>query len=383
MSDSVIDRLAGFSAARRHALQVAVVCNIKHDAAYYEYMSSLGLAVVGESDTTPADTVDMFAEFDEIETVLAIQNALQSAGHSVTILEATPDLPLRLAKNRPDIVFNIAEGLSGRGREAQVPAILNFLGIPFTGSDETTMCITMDKALAKRLLATYGIRTPGYRLVTTDAFESVATPYSATVNPDPASSPHDIDAGLTYPLIIKPNAEGSSKGISNLSVVYDRAELYQALAEELSAYPQDILVEEYIAGREFTVGVLGYGENLHVFTPMEVIFADARYEIYSYEVKRDFRRYIEYACPPDVSGELLAEMMAAARTIYRALPCLDSARIDFRLSVPGQLYFIEVNPLPGLAPGYSDYPMLAGFCGVDYDTLIQAVLNSARERYCI
>ena len=304
---------------------------------------------------------DADAEFDDLDTVHAIQDALSAGGHQVSIYEATADLPLMLINDRPDIVFNIAEGVNGRGREAHVPAILSFLGIPFTGSDETTMCITIDKALTKRLLATYGVLSPNSQLVT---------------SPDQA-----IDQALTYPLIVKPNAEGSSKGISDLSVANSFGELRQIIHEKIDTYRQALLVEEYIAGREFTVGILGNGDQLRVFTPMEVIFTDQDHQIYSYQVKRNFQRYIEYKSPPDIDPGLMGKMMDTAEKVFRTLECRDCSRIDFRLSDSGDLYFIEINPLPGLAPGYSDYPMLAGFNGVDYVPLVQAILDSALKRY--
>ena len=307
------------------------------------------------------DPPDMQAEFDDFDTILAIKNALQTGGCEVELFEADENLPLRLTANRPDIVFNIAEGIGERGREAQIPALLNFLNIPYTGSDETAMCIAMDKALAKRLLSSYRIRTPKYRVVS-DLSRAMA-------------------AGLSFPVIVKPNAEGSSKGISGVSVVNNADELKEVLKKNIGAYKQDMLVEEYIEGREFTVGILGNGSEMRVFPPMEIIFKDKDHGIYSYEVKRDFKKYIEYECPPDISARLIKELEDTAMKIYKILGCRDCARTDFRLSRDGKLYFIEVNPLPGLAPGYSDFPMLAEFSGVEYDELVQGILISALKRY--
>ena len=304
---------------------------------------------------------DAEAELDDIETIRAIQNALEKAGASVTQYEATEDLPARLLKKRPDIVFNIAEGLNGRGREAQVPAILSFLGIPFSGSDETTMCVAMDKALTKRLVSSWGVSTPDYEIVRSGA---------------PIQ-----DIRLPFPVIVKPNTEGSSKGITDLSIAGDAAALRRLLSEKIDAYREDMLVEEYISGREFTVGMLGNGKNLRVFPPMEIIFNDRAHGIYSREVKKDFRKYVSYKCPADIDGETEREMESAAETVYRSLECRDFARMDFRLSPEGKPYFIEINPLPGLAPGYSDFPMIASFSGMDYTALINAILTCALERY--
>jgi len=303
---------------------------------------------------------DAEAEYDDISTILAIKNALETGGCEVDLFEATEELPVKLMKHRPDIIFNIAEGITGRGREAQVPAILNYLGIPFTGSDETTMCIAMDKALTKRLLVSYKIRTPKYKII------NAGTAFSVN--------------NLSWPLIVKPNTEGSGKGISELSIVSDAAELCEVLEENISVYKQDMIVEEYIPGREFTVGILGNADKMQVFPPMEILFKDAERSIYSYEVKRDFKKHVKYKCPPDINGDIRVNIERTAAKIYKVLNCRDFARIDFRLSPEGKLYFIEINPLPGLAPGYSDFPIIAGFCGIDHTSLILGILDSALTR---
>ncbi|MCL1848523.1 MAG: ATP-grasp domain-containing protein [Clostridiales bacterium] len=321
----------------------------------------------------PSALPDDEAEFDDLDTIQAIQDALASLGCVVELFEAEPDLPIRLAQRRPDIVFNIAEGSAGRGRESHVPAILSFLQIPYTGSDETAMCLSLDKALAKVVAASAGVLTPGFQVVAADFhLRRDATAKGL------ASAP---SGSLSFPLIVKPNAEGSSKGLSAHSIVYDEPALRETLEDKTRVYAQDMLVEEYIPGREFTVGLLGNGDTLRVFTPMEIRFTDPSQPIYSYEVKRNFKQYVQYACPPDVGGALLAGIKNAAVSIYQAMGCRDFARVDFRLSPDGRLYFIELNPLPGLAPGYSDFPILAEFCGVGYAELIQSVLRSALARY--
>jgi len=309
----------------------------------------------------PSDLPDAEAEFDDMDTILAIQSAVEAAGFESALYEATEDLPIRLMQKKPDIVFNIAEGITGRGREAQVPAILNFLGIPFAGSDETAMCVAMDKELTKRLAASYGINAPKCQLVR----------YGA---PMP-----EID--LPFPVIVKPNAEGSSKGITDLSIAHDADNLRRVLSEKISSYKVDMLVEEYISGREFTVGVLGNGDTLRIFSPMEILFNDKTHGIYSREVKKNFGQYVSYKCPAETKAETGKEIEDTVKTVYRALGCRDFARLDFMLSPNGRLYFLEINPLPGLAPGYSDFPMIAEFCGMDYNTLIRNILDSALTRY--
>ena len=313
------------------------------------------------------------AEFDDPDTVRALGDAIGRAGYRVELYEAEEDFPAQIAARKPDIVFNIAEGRRGRGREAHVPAILSFLGVPYVGSDETAMCLALDKALTKRLLSAWGIRTPKFA-----AFRK-GVPIPAG---DFASVGDCLGSGaLSWPVIVKPNEEGSGKGVTGVSVVPDAAALREAVEEMIRVYEQDVLVEEYIPGREFTVGLLGNGDKVRVFAPMEIIFNDREQSVYSYEVKRDFKRYVRYSCPPDIGAELRAEMENTARLVFDALGCRDFARVDFRLSPGGELYFIEINPLPGLAPGYSDYPMLAEFCGMGYDSLIAGVLRCALARY--
>ncbi len=310
--------------------------------------------------------VDAEAEYDSIDTVNAIKKALEDGGVRVELMEADADLPDKLNGKKIDIAFNIAEGFNGRGREAQIPALLNMRGIPFTGSDETTLCIALDKALTKRLLATYKVRTPKYALIRRGEAPRVE--------------------GFKYPVIVKPNAEGSSKGISDISVVHTRQELLELVRRNIELYAEDMLAEEYIEGREFTVGLLGNGDETRVFRPMEIIYKDEEpipggYKVYSYPVKQDYARYVRYECPAGITLRQEEEMIRTSKLIFRALGCRDFSRIDYRLSNDGQLYFIEINPLPGLAPNYSDYPMLAEFCGVEYGSLVRSVLKAALKRY--
>lgn len=305
---------------------------------------------------------DSDAEYDSADTVQAIQKALEQSGCSVVLLEADADLPKKLASRPVDIVFNIAEGVQGRGREAQVPALLNYFNIPFTGSDETTLCIALDKAISKRILATYHIRTPRYRTISREK--------------------QNWKGGFSFPAIVKPNAEGSSKGISDMAIVSNAHELHDLVGRNISRYREDMLVEEYIGGREFTVGILGNGAETLVFPPMEIIYLQkSRYNIYSYSVKQNYKKLIRYESPAALDNAAEAEMIGTAQKIYEKLACRDFARIDFRLSENGKLYFIEINPLPGLAPGYSDYPMIAQFNGMDYAALVRGILQSALKRY--
>ncbi len=313
----------------------------------------------GSNSAAPDDE----AEYDNLETVLAIQNALMTHGYQAALFEADDMLLEKLLRQKPKLVFNIAEGRGGRAREAQIPALLNMLGIPFTGSDETTLCVALDKALSKRLLSTYHIKTPHYAV-----FEP--------------NTPLRVSS-LHYPVIVKPNAEGSSKGISELCIAKNARELKELVHSDHMLYGESFIAEEYIEGREFTVGVLGNGKDAKVFSPMEIRYKQATqgdYHVYSYQVKQDYKRYVEYSCPAQIPAALEKEMTAMARRAFEVLACRDFARVDFRVDAKGVPYFIEINPLPGLAPGYSDYPMLAEFCGTSYDELVCAVLEAAIKR---
>ena len=316
----------------------------------------------------PSAAPDDQAEYDSMDTVFAIERALQQYGCQTILLEADEELPEKLHSNRPDIVFNIAEGRGGRAREAQVPALLTLFDIPFTGSDETTLCIALDKALTKRLLATYHIPTPRYRI-----FE----PQGALRT-----------GGLRFPVIVKPNAEGSSKGIQDVCIAENAKELKSLVELNRARYGGSVLAEEFINGREFTVGLLGNGEDVSVFAPMEIVYHDspiAGYNVYNYTVKQEYTKYVSYRCPAELSPELEKEIIRLSKRIFLALGCRDFARVDFRADEQGNLYFIEINPLPGLAPHYSDYPMLAEFCGTAYDDLVYGVLSAgaARSGVCL
>ncbi|MEG2007740.1 MAG: ATP-grasp domain-containing protein [Oscillospiraceae bacterium] len=307
---------------------------------------------------------DAEAEFDSMDTVFAIRDAIASAGFRTALFEADASLPSALEGETIDLAFNIAEGLRGRGREAEVPALLNLLGIPFTGSDETALCLALDKALCKRVLGSAGIKSPRFAVISEEA--------------DMAQ----LEA-LALPAIVKPNAEGSSKGIPDACVASTREELRDMVRRSLAAYGGSVLTEEYISGREFTVGILGNGSGARVFPPMEIAFRGntcGDYRVYSFGVKQDYKKYVDYLCPAPIPSELSQRMCDMALAAFGLLGCRDFTRVDFRTDDAGELYFIEMNPLPGLAPGYSDYPMLAEFSGVSHRELVLSVLSAAMER---
>lgn len=315
------------------------------------------------TESTAEAAPDAQAEYDSMDTVLAIAAAIRSCGHRTILLEADAALPQKLMQEKPDLVFNIAEGGGGRAREAQVPALLELLKIPYTGSDATALCVSLDKSLTKRVLASFRIPTPRFRLY------SQHTPVRAT--------------NLRFPLIVKPNAEGSSKGIADVCIAENSSELKKLVQANIDLYGGDVLVEEFIPGREFTVGLLGNGATLRVFPPMEIVYHRSPirgYNVYNYTVKQEYQSFVSYQCPAQISKQMEQEMIRLSETIFCALGCRDFARIDFRADDAGKLYFIEINPLPGLAPHYSDFPMLAEFCGVSHESLVCEVLRAGAER---
>jgi D-alanine-D-alanine ligase len=303
---------------------------------------------------------DSEAEYDSPRTIGALREALESLGHEVLELEADRDLPVRLSASGAELVFNIAEGKGGRNREAHVPALCELLGIPCTGSDAAALALCLDKALTKSVLLQAGVPTPRFALLL-----------------DPGGP---LPPGLRYPLIVKPNAEGTSKGLGPESVVEDEEALRAQAARLLQRYRQPAIVEEYVAGRELTVALLGFPRP-RALPPMEIVFhAAAPRPVYGYAYKQDFSQEVSYRCPAPLSAEELRRLEETALAAYAALGCRDVARIDFRLDGAGVPQVLEVNPLPGLAPGFSDLCLITEACGVPYPRLIEEVLSGARAR---
>ncbi|MFT5356321.1 MAG: D-alanine-D-alanine ligase [Polyangiales bacterium] len=304
---------------------------------------------------------DAEAEFDSESTIASIRDALTKLGHDVVDLEANAELLSVLPGLDIDVVFNIAEGIGGRSREAQVPAILELLGIEYTGSDATTMSVTLDKGLAKRIVSQADVSIARFILMRTG---------------DEALPP-----GWSFPAVVKPNAEGSSKGVAGNGVVHNEAELRKAAKHMIVHYRQAALVEEFLEGREFSVGVLG-DHTPRVLPPMEIVFeAEAgRFPVYSYEHKQETKGGVRYEIPANVDELLGKEIERVALTAFEALGCRDVARIDLRLDGAGRVNFIECNPLPGLSPGYSDLCLIGEACGLDHSSLIAEVLSPALRR---
>jgi D-alanine--D-alanine ligase len=301
---------------------------------------------------------DREAEYDAPETIHAVTRAIESHGHVVVPLEATPDFPRALMASNVDVVFNVAEGMVGRSREAQVPSLCELLNVPYSGSDSATLSICLDKSLAKRLLV--GVDTPTFQALVTG--REKLRPFR-------------------YPVIVKPNQEGTSKGITDKSVCDDERSVREIARALIERYGQPALVEEYIFGRELTVGLLGE-RRPRVLPPMEVVFLSAgERPVYDYQCKQNWQRHVRYECPATLSKEELRTIERACRTTFMALGCRDVARVDLRLTPEGRVYVLEVNPLPGLTPDYSDLCLIANGAKIEYRTLIGEILSGAIKRW--
>ena len=303
-------------------------------------------------------------EYDCPSTIEAIASVLRDLGHEVSLLGDGREFLAKVLAEPPEFVFNFAEGSGiSRSREARVPAVLEMLGIPFTGSDPLTMAVTLDKDVAKKIAAASGIKVPGgYALL---GHESLA----------------DVPADrLLFPMVAKPAWEGSSKGIRQKCLVKSAAELPEVVDSLRRDHQQTILLEEYIEGDELTVGVYG-NQSPAVLGIMRVVPRNrAEPFIYSLEIKRNYKQHVDYECPAPLPVAARLAVEDAARRACTALGCRDIARIDFRLTKDGVPYFLEVNPLPGLNPTESDLALIAYGVGWTYPQLIRVILDNAMSR---
>ncbi len=298
------------------------------------------------------------AEFDSIETIDAIDGALRGLGHETERIGNIKSLNQRLAAGaRWDLVFNIAEGMFGFGRESQVPALLDAFEIPYTFSDPLVLALALHKGMAKRVAASFGVPTPDFVIVAGDC---------------------DLDAcALPWPVIAKPIAGGTSAGISAASKARNREELASVCAVLLEQFKQPVLVEAFLPGREFTVGMVGTGPKARALGVMEILLqnsADA--DIYSYENKREYLTRVSYRL---AEAEMAERAAAMALRVWNGLGCRDAGRVDLRCDAAGHLNFLELNPLAGLHPVDSDIVILGRLLGLDYRTLIEEIVASARK----
>ncbi|MGC9522734.1 MAG: D-alanine--D-alanine ligase family protein [Anaerolineae bacterium] len=343
-------------------LRIAVLANRKH-------------SIDVPSEAPP----DALAEYDAEETVESILQALRGAGHTAFFLEADQTLLDTLRETRPDICFNIAEGLRGDARESHVPALLEMLGIPYTGSQVLTHAISLDKAVTKRVWRDCGLPTAPFQVF------------------DHAGA--RLDGGLTYPLFVKPVREGSGMGIDAGSIVRSERELHDRVAWLIATYRQPALAEAFLPGREFTVGLVGNtlppgrtprsgfyeATGYRVLPVLEIDTGKGAVKgIYNAEAKSyaiESESAPGYLCPADIPADLEAQLQDLAVAAFEAIGGLDVGRVDFRLDAGGKPYLLEINTLPGLNPLVSDIVIASRAGGITYETLILSILDLACERY--
>jgi len=311
---------------------------------------------------------DYFSEYDSEETIDAIVCALKTKGHSVEAIDVEyPRLFSYFKKNRVDMVFNIAEGRKGKFRESEVPAILDYLNIPYTGSDTFSLALALNKALTKKILKAEGIPTPLFQVFTKENTQ--------------------LSNDLKFPLIVKPNCEGSAKGINKSNVVHNAQDLKKKVKELLHSYKQEVLVEEFIEGKELTVGILENGKTT-ILPILEIDFSSCKTSgeyFYSWKMK-EYQGNAEmglvptFHCPARLDKEIESKVKEVALRTHRAVGCLDISRTDIRLDANNIPYVLEINPLPGLDPKESNFPIMAYAAGMQYEDLIEAILISASER---
>lgn len=302
------------------------------------------------------------AEFDRDDTVAAIESTLQSLGYRTDRIGHGRQLAAALvAGRRWDLVFNIAEGMHGIGREAQVPALLDMYGIPYTFSDPLVMSLTLHKGMTKHVIRDAGVPTSDFKVVDTERDVALIA----------------FDA----PCFVKPVAEGTGKGVTPLSIVRDKKDLAAVCRQLIDTFRQPVIVEPYLPGREFTTGIVGTGDNARVIGSIEVhLLESAEAGVYSYVNKEECESRVLYRLVRPADDAVVAEAERVALAAWRALGCRDAGRIDLRCDEGGQPQFIEVNPLAGIHPEHSDLPIICNHLGIPYRDLIGWIVDSAATR---
>lgn len=324
--------------------------------------------VFNQKQKEESKPLDYCSEYDSPKTISCIAEAIRQGGHTVNLVDAREDLFGYFRSHFTDMVFNIAEGNGSKLRESEVPAILDILGIPYTGSGMITLALALNKALTKKIIAAEDIPTPKYQLFAKG---------KETLNPD-----------LQFPLIAKPNREGSAKGILSSSVVHNEDRLREEIYKIISLYRQEALVEEFIEGKELTVGVVC--DTVPKALPiLEIDFSsckDTSEYFYSWRMK-EYQGNIElglnptFHCPARVDKDTEERIKAIALKCHEVIGCQDMSRTDIRLSRDNIPYVLEINPLPGLDPDDSNFPKMAKAAGLEYSRLINLILDSAFKRH--
>lgn len=312
--------------------------------------------------------LDYFSEFDSEDTVSAIALALEKKGHTVDRIEVgQPNLFSYFRKKCVDIVFNIAEGDSGKFRESEIPAILDYFNIPYTGSNTFSLALALNKALTKKILIAEDIPTPRFQVFSKGNEE---------LNPE-----------ISFPLIVKPNREGSAKGIGVSNVVYNREDLFRRIQELKDIYHQEILAEEFIEGKELTVGILESDKTV-ILPILEIDFSSCinsgeffySWRMKEYQGNSELGLTPSFHCPARLDKEIERKVKEVALHTHHAVGCFDISRTDIRLDKENTPYVLEINPLPGLDPKESNFPVMAYAAGIKYEDLIEAILVNAFKR---
>jgi D-alanine-D-alanine ligase len=307
---------------------------------------------------------DALEEYDSLETVNALFSAIEARGHSVVKMGGGREFLQRVLEEKVDFVFNISEGLgSYRSREAQVPSVLEMLNIPYSGADPQCLAVCLDKNLTKKIISTEGISTPKWRVIARNQLDTIDW------------------SSLPSPAFVKPVWEGSSKGIRLHSLIKDQQQLKNSVTHLLQHYQQPVIVEEFIAGEEVTVGMVGNSPP-GILGVMRIVprNKDVNF-IYSLEVKRDYENLVDYECPPRLDRRVVQRIQEYSLRAFEILGCRDFARLDYRISPDGTPYFLEINPLAGLNPRSSDLIIMANLVGINYNKIIGSILEAALRRY--
>jgi len=322
----------------------------------------VGLTYNLGSDYQPKeeDPPDAAAEFDTQATIDGLAHAITASGHEPVLIGDGLKLYRWLNDHQIDLIFNIAEGYNGRAREAQIPALLEMLQIPYVGSDPVTLGIALDKVLTKQIMKAERIPTAPFLK---------------------ASKIEELNQiPLKYPLFAKPVHEGTGKGIDSESKIKTYPKLKSRVRYLLKTYREPVLIEEYLEGDEFTVGIVGVPP--HVIGTMQIVFDTSQVEdFYSYHVKEEYEQYVHYICPPKIEPDRLEQIEEIALRAYKVLECRDFGRVDIRCDSDGNPFFLEINPLAGLNPQHSDLCIIARHNGITYEQLIGRILYSALQRY--
>ncbi len=347
-------------------MRIAVLANLKQNA-----------------PRLPSLSEDQWDDLDSPRTVNAIVEALRGAGHEAEFFEGNLSLVETLPRFAPELCFNICEGHFGDSRESQVPALLEMLRLPYTGSGIMTLALTLDKPMTKRVLSFHELPTPPFQV-----FERPNEP---------------LDPDLRFPLFVKPSREGTGMGVSARSIVQDEAQLREQVGEVLARYNQPALVERFIQGRELTVGVLGnltapvarrLPDDLHAprvergltfLPPLEVAleaYPESEGGVYTNRIKSEWAEAFKFRCPAPLTDEQVERLTFLTAATFRVTGCRDVARVDFRLDASDndKPYILEINPLPGLSPGISDLVIEAEAGGMGYAALVNAIVEHAAER---